>query len=163
MFFLANTFVLFSFFSHCIILYNSCSLNDDTMILVHWYITWIHWSLFFFEQMTTNYSERKLPIDGSGRRRKNIDLQSPCYVRVLIFSSRVFFLFVLSLKCVKVIEASTFFFLQINIRKRYIVAFIHTANKRKKWVFLPHQHLRLVLLQIHIWVYWENRVVRLVH
>ncbi len=59
--------------------------------------------------MTTDSFEYKITNDGNGRRRKTIDQKSRCNVRVLIpFFS--FFLFVLSLKCVKVIEASTFFY-----------------------------------------------------
>ncbi len=38
-----------------------------------------------------NFFESKSISDGSGRRRKNLDRQSTCYVRVLILFSRVFF------------------------------------------------------------------------
>ncbi len=49
--------------------------------------------------MTTNFSERKSTTDGNGRRRKNIDLQSTCYVRVLILFLAFFFICLITKVC----------------------------------------------------------------
>lgn len=94
MFSLPNTFLLFSL-SHCITLYNS-SLNDDTIIHSLQYVTVIHdlgFCFFLYKKMTTNISEHKSIGDGNIRRRKNLDLQSTSYVRVLILFPRAFFFY----------------------------------------------------------------------